>query len=399
MKILAIETSCDETAVCLLEANGSITDTRYHIQGNALYSQAKKHATFGGVYPSLAKREHAENLVPLLKVALSEAHLFIQTKTPFTTETLAFVRATLTREEHLMQAILETLPHITRPPIDAIAVTIGPGLEPALWVGVNFARVLAHIWNIPIIPVNHLEGHLVASAVHGNPNTPSEYKLQPLTFPIIGLVLSGGHTEFVHIHNWGTYTALGSTRDDSVGEAYDKVARLLGIPYPGGQELSYLAERGRPQLYKNDVTHARHPYPRPMIASGDLDFSFSGLKTAVKYHIQSLGDAVDDTVRIRIATEFEEAVAEVIVTKTLHALEQHSVHAFLLGGGVSANTYLRTRIEHALTKNGITLHSPARGLSTDNAVMIGMAGYLCHLRGAHMYTSLDEIRAHGTLSL
>lgn len=403
MKILAIETSCDETAVCVLEATGSEHDTRFTILGDALYSQASKHAVFGGVYPNLAKREHAENLVPLLVSALKEAGMYGPFRRNLTSDQTAFLETVLVREAGLLPVLTQTLVSIERPPIDAIAVTHGPGLEPALWVGINFARTLAYVWDLPLVPINHLEGHLVASAVSTPPDTcHGQYILDDLQFPVLGLVLSGGHTEFVHATAWGHYTRIGGTRDDSIGEAFDKVARLMDLPYPGGPELSRLAEKGRPALLRREipVTKGLRTLPRPMLHSDDLDFSFSGLKTAVKYQIRDLGELNDES-RMRIAAEFEQAVTEVILTKTTRALEQYPAHAFMLGGGVSANTYLRTRLAHLFAHrgDGIPLRLPAEGLSTDNAVMIGMAGYLAHLRNAPTRHASEELCADGNLAL
>ena len=197
MKILSIETSCDETAVAVLEAEGAYNNTTFQVRGNALYSQAKKHAAFGGVYPSLAKREHAANLAPLLGTALREARLSIPNTQKLTSEQKEYLQKLLVREEGLYRALVTYVEHIEKPALDAIAVTHGPGLEPALWVGINFARALSYIWKLPILPVNHLEGHIVASAVHAEDERAQKYAVEEITFPLLGLIVSGGHTEFV----------------------------------------------------------------------------------------------------------------------------------------------------------------------------------------------------------
>ncbi len=402
MKILAIETSCDETAITIMEASGDLRNASLVVLGNALYSQAKKHAAFGGVYPSLAKREHAANLVPLCELALKEAGMYERTSAALTPEGTHFVEEVLVREPGLGAACVRMLGSVARPDIDAIAVTQGPGLEPALWVGINFARALAHAWELPIIPVNHLEGHMLASVVSGAGTTDQPFVLDDVPFPLLGLILSGGHTEFVFAEAWGAYEIIGSTRDDSIGEAFDKVARLLGLPYPGGPEISRVAARARPSMYKGEVLPGVQlsPLPRPMIHSGDLDFSFSGLKTAVKYQVRDLGD-ISDLVRDRIAAEFEHAVTDVVVAKTRQALEEHPVRAFVLGGGVSANRHIRDSLETLFSTmdDAPTLLLPAPGLSTDNAVMIGMAGYVAHCRGVAPCTATDELRASGDMAL
>jgi N6-L-threonylcarbamoyladenine synthase len=398
MKILAIETSCDETAISLLEATGTVSNSTFTVLGDALYSQASKHAEFGGVYPTLAKREHTANLVPLLTAVLHEAGYTSHTPQFLSEKDRLFVSHVLDREGDLTSTLVAFLQVTPRPPIDAIAVTYGPGLEPALWVGVNVARALAMVWDVPIIPVNHIEGHVVASAVTQSPDKARTYLLSPRTFPILALVISGGHSEFIHIHAWGSYTIVGGTRDDSVGEAFDKVARLLGIPYPGGAGLSALAHTYRSNLTPTSTQTRK--LPRPMAHTKDLDLSFSGLKTAVLYWVKELG-TLDDSTRAHVAAEFEDAVVDVLLTKTIGALTQHTYGAYLLGGGVSANGYLRDRLTQHLSASGVDIPFlvPAPGLSTDNAQMIGMAAYLQHLRHIPTVSAHYPLRAEGNLKM
>jgi N6-L-threonylcarbamoyladenine synthase len=258
------------------------------------------------------------------------------------------------------------------------------------------------MWNIPIIPVNHMEGHLIASAV-ATTDAGKHYAIQDIPFPVLGLLISGGHTEFVYAKEWGAYACIGATRDDSVGEAFDKVARLLGLPYPGGPEVSRLAEKGRPMLQKREITPllaGKKSLPRPMIHSENLDFSFSGLKTAVKYMVRDIPEMTDE-LRNRICAEFEDAVAEVFIAKATRALAIHPTRTFLIGGGVSANAYIRTRIADFVAKqtDGLMLCLPAQGLSTDNAIMIGMAGYMRHLRGVPAVHGSDSLSAMGNMTL
>ena len=400
MRLLSIETSCDETAVAVVDAEGDIGHLTFNVRGNALYSQALKHAAYGGVYPNLAKREHAGNLVPLLDAALTEARISTHEDHTISQEQQDFLKTLLNREEGLFVALMRYLKEHKTPAIDAIAVTQGPGLEPALWVGINFARALSYIWNLPILPVNHLEGHVIASAVTQDAKTHA-YVIEKMEFPILGLILSGGHTEFVYAKTWGDYTVVGSTRDDSIGEAFDKVARLLGLPYPGGLALSLLAEKGRsaPVTTRTPVPAYAKLLPRPMMQSDDLDFSFSGLKTAALYHVRDKGELTESD-RRQLAAAFEESVKDVLVEKTKKALAMHPSKTLLVGGGVSANTYIRKNLEQLLSgEAGCMLRLPAQGLSTDNAVMIGMAGYLMHLRNAPTFNGTDHLAAEGTLRM
>lgn len=404
MKILAIETSCDETAVSVLECSGGSNDAHFTVAGDALYSQAHKHAEFGGVYPTLAKREHAANLVPLLDQALTQANA-TSFDTPYDRTIRDHIQELLKREPSLFEKLMAWAETGGRPAVDAIAVTHGPGLEPALWVGVNFAQALALMYDLPLIAVNHLEGHIVASAARAVEGAKRTYTLVDTSFPVLALLISGGHTELVHAPIWGTYHVLGETRDDAVGEAYDKVARMLGLPYPGGLHISNLAQRGRASAHqkygKPLATDAT--LPRPMLRSGDLNFSFSGLKTAVLYMLKKVA-TVDDHVRMRVATEFEEAVVEVLVEKVRLALTQNPARTFVLGGGVAANPYIRLRLSAMLEEESPNTvpQYPAPGLSTDNAIMIGMAAYLRHARlGPKAFIPKGEnpLRAVGQLSL
>ncbi|MEX0934960.1 MAG: tRNA (adenosine(37)-N6)-threonylcarbamoyltransferase complex transferase subunit TsaD [Candidatus Paceibacterota bacterium] len=375
--ILSIETSCDETAVAVLECNGGIKSPTFQLKGNALYSQAEKHAEFGGVYPSLAKREHSQNLIPLLSKALKEAGLETKGSTTYNIDEISGI---LEREEALLKALNTYIPSISRPDIDAIAVTVGPGLEPALWVGINFARALSTIWDIPRVAVNHLEGHMVSVLAE---------ERNSLQFPALGFVVSGGHTELVCIEKWFEYETIGRTRDDAVGEAFDKVARMLDLPYPGGPEISKWAQEARENSIDSPIE-----LPRPMITSNDHDFSFSGLKTAVLYALRDNEFSHEE--KKGIAREFEEAVTDVITKKISGAVEEYNPKSVIAAGGVMANTYIRTRLEETLASHNIPLLLPPQKLATDNAVMIGMAGYLRYTSKEYITT---DFSARGTWSL
>src|SRR3990167_2252877 len=364
MRILGIETSCDESAVCLIDAHGDFkNDFRFQVLGNALISQIAIHAEYGGVFPNLAKREHAKNLVPLLERIFNEADILREKPSDISHYTDE-LRSVLAREPELYEQLARFLPKYAKPEIDAIAVTVGPGLEPALWVGINFARALSLVWRIPIVAVNHMEGHIIMSlvdfnSVH-NPNTSflnEVLGLKPIRFPMLALLISGGHTELVISKAFHKYEILGATRDDAVGEAFDKVARLLGLPYPGGPSLSALAERARknadnkyPQMNANgNPRKSAFKLPRPMLHDDSLDFSFAGLKTAVLRIVEANSPLTDEK-QFMIAREFEDAVTDVLVGKTIRACDEYGVQTVVVGGGVSANTHIRLRLAGALAE-------------------------------------------------
>ncbi len=385
MYILSIETSCDETAVSILEAAADFPHATYRVLGNGLWSQIDTHREYGGVFPTLAKREHIATIVPMLEKALAEAKL------PTTDREAATDKATLieilNREDTLPDHLWSFHERHGIPPIDAIAVTSGPGLEPALWVGVNFAKALAALWNVPVVAVNHMEGHVLASVFDGT-------RLAPLTFPAIALLVSGGHTELVLMRSWGEYELIGKTRDDAVGEAFDKVARLLNLPYPGGPEISRQAAAAREHNLPTFID-----LPRPMLNSGDLDFSFSGLKTAVRYAVADKILTPDEV--SALARDFEDAAIEVLVKKLVTAVENHDACSVILGGGVAANRRLRESVAALGTSlhfPDLHVYLPEVNLSTDNSVMIALAGH------ARLYTAMTpavarDLRADGNRRL
>jgi N6-L-threonylcarbamoyladenine synthase len=382
--LLSIETSCDETAVSVIGGTGTYPDVSLKTRGEALLSQAKLHAKYGGVFPALAKREHAGAIVPLIEDALSKAGLLITGHTDISVYREQFA-ALFAHEPGLAEQLLAFLARTEKPRIDAVAVTAGPGLEPALWVGINTAKALAAAWDVPIIPTNHMEGHFVAPlAAHGS--------LPELSFPILGLMISGGHTEFVLMKEWLSYEVLGQTLDDAVGEAFDKTARLLGLPYPGGPEISKLAETARTENLESPWK-----LPRPMIQSTDLRFSFSGLKTAVLYTVKTIEQMTDETKKL-LALEFENAVTEVITSKTRRALEQTGARTFLIGGGVAANTHIRRELKKMIEDDfsDVALYLPEPKITGDNATMIGQAAMLHLLSGKKLHGG--DIRANGNLS-
>lgn len=393
MNILSIETSADETAVSIIKADGNFPHATYELLGNALYSQVKVHEEYGGIFPSVAKREHAKILTPLLHTALQEASLKKAAATSLSEEQKQVLAHVLERELDVLAPLTELFETVEKPPIDLIAVTSGPGLEPTLWVGVNFAKALATIWGIPVVPVNHMEGHTLVSLTQEIKNGNRKMEIAQVRFPALALLISGGHTEFDLMSDWLTYERIGSTRDDAVGEAFDKVARMMGLPYPGGPEIGRLARFAREQNLPQFLN-----LPKPMMHSDDLDFSFSGLKTAVRYGIE--GKELSEEDKMALSRDLEDTIAEVLVAKTKKALDQTGAQSLIIGGGVSASQHLRD-VYTELFENeypDFTLYIPERKLSTDNSVMIALAG---HARMQDTLPSIEAttIKADGNRSL
>ena len=368
MRILSIETSCDETAISIIEASGDIASPRFRVLADMTLSQVEVHKKWGGVVPNMAKREHAKNLLPILENVLEEAKMLGATNNAqeIDEKTEKLARELLSREGDLSHLLLSFTTRHEAPDIDLIAVTCGPGLEPALWVGINFAKALALLWNKPYIGINHMEGHVLSVMLEKKNEI---YETRNITYPALALLISGGHTELVLMKESLSYEILGETRDDAVGEAFDKVARILGLPYPGGPEISKLAEKA---THTTPIT-----LPGPMISSPDYDFSFSGLKTSVLYKTKELGVLTNEQ-KADIAYEFEQAVTGVLITKTKKAIDAHSVQTLIVSGGVSANKTLRNAFQKLIENSykNITLLLPDKYLATDNAVMIAVAAYI-----------------------
>jgi N6-L-threonylcarbamoyladenine synthase len=331
MIILGIETSCDETAASVLNINKS--NNKVELLSNVIATSLLLHAKTGGIIPEIAAREQAKFIIPVIEEAIKVL------KDP-------------------------------QKEIDAIAVTVGPGLIGSLLVGVETARTFGYIWNKPIIPVNHLFGHIYANFINDN-SDPKEQrtknKEQNIKFPAIALIVSGGHTDLVLIRNHGDIKWLGGTRDDAAGEAFDKTGRLLNLPYPAGPEIERLAANAEKDIYH---------FPRPLIGSNDFDFSFSGLKTAVLREIQRQAELSNERIS-NICYSLQEAIFDVLIKKTLKAANEYNAKSILLGGGVTANQTLRKRFESEIInqKSVIKLFVPTKNLCTDNAAMIAAAAY------------------------
>jgi N6-L-threonylcarbamoyladenine synthase len=386
MNILAIETSCDETAVSIVKFN----DATYTILSNLVHTQIDMHKEYGGVFPTIAKREHAKNLPILIQEALEKSDL-ASDSFDLSADQKTNIREILEREPEAAEQLIKILPTLGKPAVDALAATYGPGLEPALWVGINVAKVLSIVWGVPLLPVNHMEGHILATLIKDD-TSKEQQSIQDLQFPALALLISGGHTELVLVKDFGDYEKIGSTRDDAVGEAFDKVARLIGLPYPGGPEIERIALSSQSSTSSTQL-------PRPMIHTDDYDFSFSGLKTAVRNWVQEK-ETLTEAEKAALAFEFQQAVADVLIKKTSRAIENFDIRTLIISGGVSANNFIRESFEKKLKKDypDVKLQLPQKKLSTDNALMMAFAGYFAWQR-QQKNPDLNSIRAVGKLSL
>jgi N6-L-threonylcarbamoyladenine synthase len=322
--ILGIETSCDETAAAVVE-NGTM------IRSNIVASQIKSHKRFGGVVPEIASRHHVEQITLVCEAALEEAK-------------------------------------VTWNEIDAVAVTQGPGLVGALLVGISAAKALAFSKGIPLVAVNHIAGHIYANRL-----------VADMHFPLVALIVSGGHTELVYMPEHGVYHLIGETRDDAAGEAFDKVARVLGLPYPGGPEIDRLSREA-----ENPIE-----FPRAWLEEGSYDFSFSGLKSAVLNYVHNAEQRGEAINKANVAAGFQESVIEVLVEKTLRAVGEYGAKQLLVAGGVAANLGLREKMTAAAQKHAVELVIPPLKLCTDNAAMIAAAGTINYLKGERADLSLN----------
>ena len=374
MKILSIETSCDETAVAILKITKQ-KEYFFKILSNIVASQIKIHQKYGGVYPTLAKREHERNLAPVLRQSLSKARLqkskvkSQKSKIQIKSQKLKTLKEILQRHQNLYKSLKRFLSKSQKPTIDLIAVTVGPGLEPCLWTGVNFAKALSFWWNLPIVPVNHIEAHILVNFIEQNQ---IKIKTQKL-FPAVCLVVSGGHTQLILMRNFGKYEIVGETRDDAAGECFDKTARILGLPYPGGPAIEKQALQWKSETQRSKF---KIKLPRPMIYSKDYDFSFSGLKTAVLYKVKNQKSKIKNQKFIsQMAYEIQAAINDVLVKKTIKAVKDFRAKSIILGGGVAANSDLRKRFENFSEVFKINFLVPPKKYCTDNAVMIAVAAF------------------------
>ncbi|MBP6925622.1 MAG: tRNA (adenosine(37)-N6)-threonylcarbamoyltransferase complex transferase subunit TsaD [Candidatus Pacebacteria bacterium] len=396
-KILAIETSCDETSIALLEFSGDFPNNDVAVHSHIIASQAALHAQYGGVYPDLAKKEHTKSLPIVLEQSLKESGLFIAKTSSQILQNLRMkilrfrLKKLFQREPAMFEKTWEIISSIEKPDIDAVMVTYGPGLTPALWTGINFARGLSLAWNIPIIPTHHMKGHIWSIFATGR-----NFKLYRPSFPLLVLLVSGGHTQLVLVRDFDDYELLGETLDDAVGEAFDKVARDLNLTYPGGPHIEKIAAE-----HVFDEKSETIKLPRPMIATEDYNFSFSGLKTAVHYLVRDLekthGSIFENKPLLaHIAYEFQSAVTDVLVKKTARAIKNYQPTELIIAGGVSANKHIAKAFHNLGVEHNIPITLPPRELTGDNALMIGIAGWIEMTAEKKKYNT-STIRAHGRL--
>ncbi|MCI8293070.1 MAG: tRNA (adenosine(37)-N6)-threonylcarbamoyltransferase complex transferase subunit TsaD [Hespellia sp.] len=328
IRILAIESSCDETAAAVVR-NGR------EVLSNVISSQIELHKLYGGVVPEIASRKHVEKINQVIQAALDEAHVSLQE-------------------------------------IDAIGVTYGPGLVGALLVGVAEAKAIAYAKKLPLVGVHHIEGHISANYIEHS-------ELEP---PFLCLVVSGGHTHLVCVKEYGKYEILGKTRDDAAGEAFDKVARAIGLGYPGGPKIDRLAKKGNPQAIS---------FPRAHVADAPLDFSFSGVKSSVLNHINACKMKQVAWDQADIAASFQKAVVDVLVEHSMQAVEKYKMDRFAIAGGVAANSGLREAMKAACAKKGVAFYYPSPIFCTDNAAMIGVAAYYEYMAGTRHGLDLNAV--------
>lgn len=360
MRVLAIETSCDETSIAIVRASGGLRIPKFAVIENLVSSQISIHRPFGGVVPNLAKREHLKNLPILLRRIM--------------------IRDSRFKNKKILNPESSFINHI-----DLIAVTVGPGLEPALWTGIEFAKKLAREYKKPIIGSNHLEGHLYSFLLPKKTGMPNIQCPISNIFPAIALIASGGHTTLLSLSSFSKWRLLGETRDDAAGEAFDKVARLMELPYPGGPEIERVAQIGNPDAIA---------FPRPMLHDKSYDFSFSGLKTSVLYYLRNMPEVPGEKEKADIAASFQQAAVDVLVLKTMRAAGAAGANSVILCGGVAANQALRKSLRAAAKKSGRLFFVPKKAYYGDNAAMIGAAGYLAHLRKKKY-----PLKANGTLEI
>ncbi len=364
MRILAIETSCDETAISIVDFRG---EKKFYLLSDSVLSQAEIHKKYGGVYPALAKREHINNIFPLILASLEQAGFLDERKRKkkIPESKKKKIQKFLDRDEDNFENLIFLFENYNKPKIDKIAVTYGPGLEIALWTGFNIARSLAEIWDVDLIPVNHMEGHIYSSLIRFESG--KLYKVLKPKYPALSLLISGGHTELVLIKKDGKYEKIGQTLDDAVGEAYDKTARLLKMSYPGGPEISKKASEFKGK--KTEIV-----LPRPMLKNKNYDFSFSGLKTAVLYLVRSR-KKITESFKRELSFEFENAVSEILLKKSFDYIDKNEIKSLIIGGGVSANNRIRREFKKEAKKRGVEIFLPDKKYTGDNALMIAIASF------------------------
>lgn len=365
MIILAIETSCDDTGISILESGAkkkNISFSDFELLSDNVSSQSLIHSPYGGVFPALAKREHQKALIPLLTKSLKSSGLLKENKKGLDNKKITKLQKILERNPDIFKELKEFLKKYDTPEINKIAVTMGPGLEPCLYTGINLAKALSFYWNIPVFGINHLEGHILSNWLS---------PIEKIEFPAVALVVSGGNTQIIRMDGMGRYKLLGETRDDAAGECFDKTARILGLPYPGGPEISKKAKDFKKPAYGISL-------PRPMIHDKNNDFSFSGLKTAVLYDFKKRPerDRTSKEYISEMAWQIQNSIADVLVYKTMRAAKESRAKSIILGGGVSANKEISRTFKKLCKKEKLNCIVPKTKFSGDNASMIALTALL-----------------------
>ena len=377
---LTIETSCDETAISIVDFK---SEHSFTVLSDLVLSQVDIHKEFGGVYPAIAKREHLNNLFPLFIKSLKKAKLLKKRKTKkeLDKKTEFKIKKILERDWENFILLVDFYKNYEMPKIKLSIATYGPGLEIALWTGFNFTKSLSLLFDSEFIGANHMEGHLYSTLIEKT-SEKNKYKIKKINYPSLGLLISGGHTELVLIKDKLKYNIIGKTLDDAVGEAYDKSARLIGIEYPGGPEISKNAENFEKKHKDVDLNKNKKELvklPRPMIHKPNFDFSFSGLKTAVLYIVKAeekIRKKISQNFKELLSAEIEDSISEVLYKKTKKAIEKYKTKNLLVGGGVSANNRIRKELKKLEKEEKIRVYFPDKKYTGDNALMISIAGYL-----------------------
>jgi len=365
MIILAIETSCDDTGVSIIKSGlkkKKISFSDFELLSDNVSSQSLIHSPYGGVFPAIAKREHQKALVPLLIKSLKNSKLLKENKKGVDNKKILRLQKILERNPDIFKDLKEFFKKYQTPEINKIAVTIGPGLEPCLYTGVNLAKALSFYWDVPVFRINHLEGHILSNWLS---------PIEKIQFPAVALVVSGGNTQIIEMLDIGKYKLIGETRDDAAGECFDKTARILGLPYPGGPVISKRAKEFKKAKYNISL-------PRPMIYDKNYDFSFSGLKTAVLYDFKKRTekDRASKEYINEMAYQIQNSIIDVLTSKTMKAARELKAKSIILGGGVSANKEIIKEFKKLCKKEKLNCIIPQTKFTGDNASMIGLTALI-----------------------
>ncbi len=424
MLILGIETSCDDTCIAILKFKNN-KNSNLKIVANVIYSQNEIHQAYGGIFPNIAIREHKKKITQTLLQTLKDANLLEKKEkkelnVKKQSQLNKIQKILKNKNDNILISEFQKIIQYKKPKIDYLSVTIGPGLEPCLWVGINFAKALSLYWDIPIIPVNHIEGHIIVNFIRENTKSEIQNTKQirnPKTqksklFPAACLVVSGGHTQLILMEKIGKYKIIGETRDDAAGECFDKVAKILGLNYPGGPAVAEQALQWETQTLNNKnqinsykqtrVSKFNINLPKPMKYQKNFDFSFSGLKTAVFYDFKSRSKVIQKNKRYiqEMCYKVEEAIVDVLLYKIFKAIKQYSAKTIFLGGGVTANSRLREELKKEAKNRKIDYFIPEKNFSIDNAAMIAMVAFFYQNQAVKgVKKEFESIKANSSLRI